>query len=170
MTAAERWAAADLRRLARDIEADVAVVDELGAAVASIAQRSGSLGPEGEAFLAVKLHAWYTALESLLERIARIVEGSLPSGPAWHQELLRSATLPLPGVRPPVLRSELLAPLSGILAFRHFLRHAYAVALDEARLRHHAETVAATQPAVRADLRAFGSSLDELIRQIEGGS
>jgi hypothetical protein len=63
--------------------------------------------------------------------------------------------LPLAVVRPAVLNPARLGDLSELLAFRHFFRHAYAVALDEAELRSHAARLERTHPGVRADLHSF---------------
>jgi hypothetical protein len=53
--------------------------------------------------VAVRLHHWYTALESLLERIARQFDESLPDGPTSHRDLLRQMAAELPSLRPAVL-------------------------------------------------------------------
>jgi hypothetical protein len=166
----EARAVVELRRLLRDNEADAAVLDGLAAEVAAVSGREGSLGPEAAAFLAVKLHAWYTAFESILERIARVVEGGLPGGPAHHQELLRGMTLPLAEVRPAVIDPVRLPDLSDILAFRHFFRHAYAVSLDAAELRRHASRLQGVHPGVRQDLRGFESLVRGWIQALEDGA
>jgi hypothetical protein len=115
----------------------------------------------------VKLHAWYTAFESILERIARVVEGGLPGGPSYHQDLLRGMALPLAVVRPAVIDPGRLVDLSELLAFRHFFRHAYAVALDEVELRSHAARLERTHPGVREDLRGFEQVVLGWIQRLE---
>jgi hypothetical protein len=64
--------------------------------------------PATAAQAAVALHHGYGAVESLLVRVSRYVEGSLPTGPDWHVELLESMALELEGVRPlePVLQDD----------------------------------------------------------------
>ena len=104
----EHQTAIDLRRLLRDNEADAGVLDALRAEISAVCARPGSLGAEAAAYLAVKLHAWYTAFESILERIARVVEGGLPGGPSHHQDLLRGMALPLAAVAQQVGAGELL--------------------------------------------------------------
>jgi len=166
----EGMAVVELRRLLRDNEADAVVLDGLVSDVAAVSGRQGELGPEATAFLAVKLHAWYTAFESILERIARVVEGGLSAGPAYHQDLLRGMTLPLAEVRPAVISRERLPDLSDMLAFRHFFRHAYAISLDEAELRRHAARLQRLHPGVRQDLRAFESVVLEWIQRLEAAA
>ena len=58
---------------------------------------------------AVALHRAEGAIESILERIARIIAGDLPMGPDWHQALLHTIGLELDGVRPAVLSRESVA-------------------------------------------------------------
>jgi hypothetical protein len=38
--------------------------------------------------VALNIHSFYSGLERVLEKIASAVEGSLPQGVNWHQELL----------------------------------------------------------------------------------
>jgi hypothetical protein len=163
----EQRTAIELRRLLRDNEADADVLDALRAEISDVDSRPGPLGPEAAAYLAVKLHAWYTAFESILERIARVVEGGLPGGPSHHQDLLRGMALPLAAVRPAVLDPGRLVDLSDLLAFRHFFRHAYAVVLDEAELRRHATRLERIHPRVRDDLRGFEQVVLGWIHQLE---
>lgn len=44
------------------------------------------------AIVALALHRWYSAVESMLERIERSL-GTLPGGSNWHMELLEVAAL-----------------------------------------------------------------------------
>ena len=55
-------------------------------------------------------------------------------------------------VRPAVLSAALLPDLIELLSFRHFFRHAYAVAFDERALRRHGERLLRAHPLVKADL------------------
>lgn len=165
--APDRLSALELRRLVRDNEADLEVLRNLAGEVASVAARAWPLGDETCAFLALRLHAWYTALESLLERVARVVEGAVPTGPSSHRDLLRGMTLPLEGIRPRVLDPGRLEDLMALLGFRHFVRHAYAVTLDEGELRVHASRVGRLQPGVEADLQGFAAAVRQWIADLE---
>lgn len=159
----------DLHRLARDIAADAEVMRHIAEDIRGVAARPAPLGVEASAFLAMKLHGWYTALETVLERIARAIEGGLPSGPSSHMDLLRGATLPIADVRPRVIGPEHLPSLADLLGFRHFFRHAYAVTLDESRLLQHAGAIAASDDAVRADLNAFVAVVRAMIAELANG-
>jgi len=163
----EQLAALELRRLARDCEVGAADLCTLAGEVAARLTPGEEPSGDGCVFLGWKVHGWYTALEALLERIARTVEGAAPAGPASHRDLLRSMTLPLDDVRPAVLRSPLLPELGELLSFRHFFRHSYAVELDCARVGGHARRVVALQASVAADLGAFAEALREQARLLE---
>jgi hypothetical protein len=106
--------------------------------------------PGALAQAAVALHHGYGAIESALERVARSLEGSLPTGRDWHVALLENMSLDIEGVRPRILSDESLRLLRGLLAFRHFFRHAYAVSLEAPRLE-----------VLRADILTSRSSLEK---------
>jgi len=124
---------------------------------------SGPAVVEGDlARAALALHHAYGALESLLARVARTVEGSLPEGADWHQALVSSMTLDIEGIRPRVLSAGAVEIVFRLLAFRHFLRHAYAVALDRKRLDALRLDAVALVPVLGADL----DRLDEFLHAL----
>ena len=98
------------------------------------------------------LHHAYTAVETILERCARTLEDGVPEGGSWHRELLDTARLELPGVRPPLLSDGTVTQLHDLRAFRHFVRHGYAVRLDVRRLLDLQETAGSLRPDLDADL------------------
>ncbi len=168
MSPDDRAALAHLARLRAEIQADR---DGMARCVAdvdmSLADWHGA--PPGRPLLvlaAVGLHGWYTALESILERIARSLDGTLPRGDTWHRDLVSQALVELPGVRPAVLPRETLPPLLALLAFRHFFRHAYAVDLDPVRLRVEIERLKAIDGAVGEALDAFDGFLGTAIESL----
>ena len=75
--------------------------------------------------LATFLHSFYSGIENSLKRVAVEIDGSLPSGEAWHRQLL-TAMASETNRRPPVLSNTLYEILSEYLAFRHFFRQAYS--------------------------------------------
>lgn len=75
--------------------------------------------------LATFLHSFYSGIENSLKRIAIEIDGSAPSGDAWHRQLLSSMTSGT-NRRPPVLSNALYETISEYLAFRHFFRQAYS--------------------------------------------
>ena len=51
--------------------------------------------------VALNLHGFYSGIERLFEKIAGTIDGSVPGGANWHQELLNQMFIEVPGVRPP---------------------------------------------------------------------
>lgn len=108
------------------------------------------------------LHHAYTALEAILERVLRLVDGVIPEGPASLVELLELATLEVEGLRPALLGVDARARLHELRSFRHFARHGYAVELDAARLSALAATAAALRPLLARDLDRLDAWLGAL--------
>ena len=71
------------------------------------------------------LHDFYTGLEDMFRTVAEETEEGLPQTDQWHRELLHIMTLEVPGVRPPVIPSELEDELLPYLRFRHLFRNVY---------------------------------------------
>lgn len=118
-----------------------------------------SRGKPEAAFVALELDHAYQAFETLLVRIERVLGLPPRTGDTWHRTLLADASRPIDGLRPAVAPPAAESEWAEVLAFRHFLRHAYDVELDPARLSVLAErlarAVAATDPVVRKLLEAL---------------
>ena len=114
------------------------------------------------ALAAWELHHTYGAIESILERCTRAMEGQMPSGPDWHRSLLEGAALSIPGVRGPFLSRELVDGLHELLAFRHFVRHAYTVRLSATRLAELRGRIQQLRPKLDDDLDSLDAWLAEL--------
>jgi hypothetical protein len=115
---------------------------------------------------AVALHAWYTALETGLERVARALDRHVPAGPRSQLELVQQLAVEVPGVRPAVLAPEVLADLRELLKFRHFFRHAYNAELSPGLIEIEARRLVRVEPGVRAGLRALDTFLVASLAQI----
>lgn len=112
--------------------------------------------------LGLLLHHVYTALETIMERIARQIDGDVPAGPEWHRELLRRMFLDVPGVRPAVFPRELLPVLDELRRFRHVVRHLYGAALEWERLA----PLAARLPEVHAALEQALDGFDRFLQAL----
>jgi hypothetical protein len=115
---------------------------------------------------AAALHAWYTGVEAVLDRIARALDGSVPAGERWHRDLLSQAMTELPGIRPAVLPRTLHLALLQLLEFRHFFRHGYGLELDPARLRANLDRLLAVASEVEAALDAFDRFLAQAEQEV----
>ncbi len=119
------------------------------------------------ALLAVDLHSWSTALESLLLRILAAFEGPPPAGDSSHALVLRAALRDVEGVRPAILASAHREDLDEIRRFRHFFRHAYALDLRYDKMRPSLAAVLARGADVDADLARFVEHVRRLIADID---
>ena len=171
MSPEQRATAAALARLRGEIADDRAAmlrrVRDLDDADSRLARAAGDSAALALAAWAV--HGWYTALETLIERVARQLDAEVPGGERWHRELLAQCTVEVPGVRPAVLPREVRVDLESLLAFRHFVRHAYGVELDPSRLAIESARLRAVAPAVTRALDAFESFLERATRSVGGG-
>ncbi|MBI3184107.1 MAG: hypothetical protein HYZ28_18395 [Myxococcales bacterium] len=160
MSPAEQTQAA-LRNLLGDLEIDLAALERLAANVSADPGLASDpqIDRGARAVLAVDLHQYYTALESALERVARAIDGTVPSGPRSHEELLRQAAHPIADVRPELLNPAAYSELAQLLSFRHFFRHAYLVELDWKRLEEHRARIGRVHPSVMASFDALKEHL-----------
>lgn len=169
MSPEQRASIAKLARLRAEITADRSAMSRSLEDIRSVLEGWGEQGPDRAhlALAAVALHGWYGGLESILERVARSLDGSVPSGDAWHRELLSQAMVEVPSLRPAVLDRSLLPELIGLLEFRHFFRHAYGVELDPAKLRQNLERASSIASEVDRFLGRFDRFLGEAMRSLE---
>jgi len=146
-------------RLVAEIDAEVPALRRIAEEAARARDRVVTGDAMACSHAALQLHRWYTGVEGLLERIERALGVPPSPGPGWHRELLRGATLELPRRRPSVIAPATELLLVELLSFRHFIRHAYAVALDPARLVPLLDRLAEAQPAIERDLGALAEQL-----------
>ncbi len=156
-----------VRRLLAEIAADRRALADRTAEVRRFSAPNRQPPPERPGALALALDRVYTALESILERVARTVEGGAPAGDDWHRALLQNAGLEIEQVRPPILRPASLAAADELRRFRHFLRHAYAASLDPERVARVAASWTSAFASVDADLDGFRDFLRRLAESLE---
>lgn len=167
MSPEQRMSLATLSRLKRELQADVSALRMRQQEVQESIDRWGE--PPDKAvvtFGAAAIHAWYTALEGALERAARILDGDVPSGDRWHQDLLSQAFTEVPGVRPAVLTEALQPDLLACLAFRHFFRHAYAVVLNPDKVKAELERLDRLADGVAGEVEAFMRFVSDAMAQL----
>lgn len=125
--------------------------------------RRGFAGPR---LVAANLHGWYTALETLCERVARQLDENVPTGPTWHIDLLSQMQIEVPGLRPQVLAAAVVDDLHELRKFRHFFRNAYVLDFDPVLVRAHAERLDHIQDAVSDALKHFCGHLRFVIQDL----
>lgn len=113
------------------------------------------------ALVALSLDHAYQAFEAIMVRLERVAGLPDRAGASWHAALLADAALAIPGLRPPIFPAEVHPDWDALLRFRHFLRHAYVVNLDPAKLvttrDRLARAVAQTEPWIEAVLSGLTS-------------
>jgi hypothetical protein len=169
MTSVEAGAAL-LRRLLAEIAADRRALTNRTTEVQRFSTPVPAPPAERPAALALALDRAYTALESILERVARTLEGGAPVGEDWHRALLQNAALEIEKVRPPILGGSSLAAADELRRFRHFLRHAYAAALDADHIARLAASWLSANASVNADLDAFSEFLRRMAESLDASA
>jgi hypothetical protein len=87
-----------------------------------------------EESLALKLHNFYTGCERIFQKIADDINGGVPASMDWHKRLLKSMSLEIEKIRPPVISKDTAKALEEYLAFRHVVRNIYGFEIDSERL------------------------------------
>ena len=84
--------------------------------------------------VALNLHAFYSAIERIFEKIAKEIDESVPDGANWHRELLDQMILEIDGIRPAVLSIDLKEELEDYRGLRHVVRNVYTFQLNPEKL------------------------------------
>ena len=150
-------AAAVRLRLAAEIADDRSALETLASDIARLVAPAADPRDEwmrGSA-LAFELERFYTAVEALLTRVLRAIDGDVPSGPSSHLDIPRAASVPIDGGRPAVVTTEIAGELRDLLKFRHLARHGYESRPQVPRLEELARTVARVRHPLVASLAAF---------------
>ena len=138
-------------------------IDRIAQRAELLMTKARSTGDEGYMDgAALNLHGFYTGIESIFEDIARTVDGALPEGANWHQELLLQMSADFVGSRPPVIRRSTRDCLAEYWAFHHLVRNVYTFNLRPKRLSDLVDGMRACFTDVRNDLEEFGRFLQAL--------
>lgn len=137
--------AVELEQLEELIEVHRPLLDKLEKAAPTAIELSA---------LAAMLHSFYTGIENIFKRVCVELGGALPSGAAWHRELLDSMSKPndLPGI---VISPELGRRLEEYLKFRHVFRQAYSFQLQWEKLSPLVFSCEDTLRSVGAEMCSF---------------
>ena len=162
----------EISKLVQFVAASMEKIDELASSIDDAAGKNddANIDVGAKAFLAVELHRYYTGLESVLERIVRVIDGTIPAGESWHRDLLMVASRPISNLRPTVLDAKAAGALHRLLAFRHFFRHAYFVELDWNELEPHRHRVVSIHPQIKAQIDRFVAHLRDTLDELRSGS
>ena len=111
--------------------------------------------------VALNLHGFYSGVERLFEKIAGSIDGSMPEGANWHQELLNQISIEVPGVRPAVISAELKEKLEEYRGFRHVVRNVYTYHLDPAKVKPLVKNIRRVRKKLEKELSAFARFIQE---------
>ena len=138
-----------------DIAAQQAAIQQVYALLEQRAANLNTAQPETLESTAYQLHNLYSAVEDLLRLIAAYFENNISDSSRWHSLLLRRMTQPVADIRPTVLSPQTYQDLNDLRGFRHFFRHAYGVAIDEAQLQSNLAKSRRLKLSLAADLATF---------------
>jgi hypothetical protein len=110
--------------------------------------------------VALNLHDFYSGLERIFEKIASIIDESVPSGSNWHQELIRQMGVEVSGVRPAVISSDLREALEEYRGFRHIVRNVYTYHLNPEKMERLVLILNDTLSKAVQELSAFAKFLE----------
>jgi hypothetical protein len=151
-------------RLAAELVEDRAALDALAAAVARLLPPAADERGEWMRGLALafEIERFYTAVEATLARVLRALDGEVPSGSGWHQDLLRAAAVEVKGGRPALVSQAAVRELRELLKFRHLARHGYESEPELGRMTEHAARVLRIQPEMALTFGAVDAWLTRI--------
>jgi len=112
--------------------------------------------------VALNLHAFYSGLERIFEKLASAIDGTVPTAANWHQELLIQMQTEIPSVRPAIISSQLRESLEEYRGFRHVVRNVYSYHLKPEKLKLLVGNLESTFLQAREELIVFGDFLKQL--------
>ncbi len=115
--------------------------------------------------VALNLQGFYSGLERIFEQIARRIDQSLPTGEAWHLELLQQMSQEWKKVRPAVISSASARELDEFRRFRHVVRNVYAENLISEKMEKLLTLLPRLGQQLRIELLAFADFLKILDTQ-----
>jgi hypothetical protein len=112
--------------------------------------------------VALNLHGFYSGVERIFEKIASSIDGSVPSGLNWHQELLNQMAVEVPRIRPAVISVELKGSLEEYRGFRHVVRNVYTYRLAPDKLKPLVKDINKVWKKIIKELSAFAKFLRDV--------
>lgn len=156
---AEAVARAVRLRLAAELAGERASLRRLATSIAELASTTEGTEAMRTLALAFQLQRFYTAVESILSRILRTIDGDVPEGADSHVEILVAASVDVEGLRPAVLSEDATTLLRELLGFRHYARHGYDVTPQRERILELANVATRACDLVEPALVSFETML-----------
>jgi hypothetical protein len=105
--------------------------------------------------VALNIHSFYSGLERVFEKISSVVDGALPQGINWHQELLSQMALEIPNIRPAVISEKTRVLLEPYRGFRHVVRNVYTYKIMPEKMKPLAKGIRPLFKQVEKELTGF---------------
>lgn len=115
--------------------------------------------------LASVFHDFYTAVEKIMEIVAREIDEKMPAGNNWHRDLLRQMTLDVASVRPCLFSAATAEMLDEFRSFRHVFRNVYGFNLSAERLYSLLLRFPQTAGRVEEEVKAFIRTMEKVFSQ-----
>ncbi|MFN2363988.1 MAG: hypothetical protein ABR596_06795 [Halarsenatibacteraceae bacterium] len=110
--------------------------------------------------VALNLHSFYAGFERIFELIAREIDGSIPDGSAWHQNLLRQMSIEIEKVRPQIISKKTQEKLDEYRSFRHVIRNIYSFNISKDKLKPLVENINHTFKDADKDINIFLNEME----------
>jgi len=155
--------AAEIKRGAKD----VSEIAELAQRRYREAQLQGALDDDvWKRALGSYLHDFYSSVEALLRSVAQATGEGLPSGDAWHRQLLSQMAVDIEQVRPALISEHVEVQLREYLGFRHVYRNVYGHRLDISRMKSLLDGLQAINTQLQEEIGAFADHLLRLATKL----
>ena len=139
-------------RILSEMSALEPVIDRVESAWKAAATNNDALYYDS---VALNIHSFYSGLERVFEKISSAVDGSLPQGVNWHQDLLNQMALEIPKVRPAVISDKTRQQLDTYRGFRHVVRNVYTYHISPDKMKPLAKGIRQVFKQVNKELTAF---------------
>lgn len=112
--------------------------------------------------IASTIEKTFTGAENILRRIAAELDGYVPSGDAWHKDLIDQMAMTI-DERDAVLNDTTAQTLHDMRMFRHRERNSYGFMLNEYRVLDLADEIASTISSLKMDIAVFQQKMQKPI-------
>lgn len=109
------------------------------------------------------MHNLYSALEELMEEVAKTFENTVEDTAKYHRELLKRMLINVYRIRPALWSEETFKLLDEMRGFRHIFRHSYGYDLDKEKVTILRNKILSNWNKVEEDLERFQNFLKSLL-------
>ncbi len=109
------------------------------------------------------MHNLYSALEELMEEVAKTFENTVEDIAKYHRELLKRMLINVYRIRPALWSEETFKLLDEMRGFRHIFRHSYGYDLDKEKVTILRNKILSNWNKVEEDLERFQNFLKSLL-------